>query len=178
MKSKIVDKTDARYIQNNKRIRKVLLLALADRSLNLRANEICKKAIITRPTLHNHCNNATDALEQYEEDLRLDFISRLPSHSRRKMVFYTRMLGFISDEAEYFRATIPSSNFYLLNGFFQELKSRLGYSHTTRKHYEIYTQQQIALICCWVKYEDFAEKRIPFYVDKLSETEIVDLGLE
>ena len=88
------------------------------------------------------------------------------------------MLSFINDEQAYFRATLPSSNFYLLDNIFDGLKARLGHMNASDKCYELYTQRQIALIRCWGKYEDFERQRIPFYAKKMTATEIIDLGLE
>lgn len=173
----MINEDDERYKRNNRQIRKVLLSALTDRSLTLRPNEVCKQATITRPTFYAHCENADDALKQYESELELGFSKRLPRMGRKGVVF-TIMLSFINDEKDYFRATLQGSDFYLLNNMFDNLKPRLGYKNTGEKYYEIYMQQQIALICCWGKYEDFERQRIPFYVDKLIRTELIDFSFD
>lgn len=118
-----------------------------------------------------------DALKQYEDELELGFTRRLP-RSGRKVVVFTIMLSFINDEKEYFKATLLGSDSYLLHILFHKLKLRLGYECITEKLYEIYTHRQIALIYCWGKFEDFERQRIPFYVSRLTATEIVDLELE
>lgn len=177
MKNVFVNKQDERYKKNDQEIRKVLLGALTNRSLNLRPKDVCKKATITRPTFYSHCEGVDDALKQYEEALTVDFTSRLLG-SRKRGVVFTIMLGFINDEQDYFRATLSGSNNYLLNNMFGNIRVRLGHKNATDKCYEIYTQHQIALIYCWGKFEDFERQRIPFYANRLTATEIIDLGLE
>lgn len=173
MKNATINRQDERYRKNDQEIRKVLLGALTNRSLNLRPKEVCEKATITRPTFYAHCENADDALKQYEDELESGFAKRLP-RSGRKVVIFTIMLSFINDEKEYFRATLLGSDSYLLNNLFHKLKLRLGYGYATEKRYEIYTHRQIALICCWGKFENFERKLIPFYANKLVETEMGD----
>lgn len=161
-----INKQDERYKNNDRKIRKVLLVALTNRSMNLKPKEICEKATITRPTFYAHCENADDALRQYEKELALGFSKRLPKIGR-KIVIFTILLSFINDEKDYFRAAQTGSNFYLLHNLFKQMKLRLGYRDIAKKHYEIYMQQQIALIYCWGKYENFMRERIPFYVKKM-----------
>lgn len=172
MKNATINKQDERYKNNDKQIRKVLLIALTNRSLNLKPKEVCEKATITRPTFYAHCENVDDALKQYEDELTSGFIKRL-LRTKQKGVVFTILLSFINDEKDYFSATLTSSNFYLLHHLLGKLKLRLGYKSTPKKHYELYVQQQIALICFWGKYEKFERKRIPFYVDKMAGVEIV-----
>lgn len=177
MKNLMINKQDERYVKNDRKIRKVLLVALSKRSMNLRPKEVCRKATITRPTFYTHCENVDDALKQYEDELESRFIKRLP-HSGRKVILFTIMLSFINDEKEYFKATLLSSDSYLLSSIFGKLKLRLGYKNMAVKYYEIYMQQQIALIRCWGKFENFERQRIPFYANKLTKTEILSRGLE
>lgn len=176
MKNTTINREDERYKEKDRLIRNVLLNALSDRRLTLRPKEVCEKATITRPTFYAHCVDMDDALRQYEAELETGFSKRLPRGGRKGVVF-TILLGFINDEKDYFGATLQTSNFYLLNSLLSELKPRLGYQHAAEKHYEIYAQRQIALICCWGKFEDFERCRIPFYVNKMTETEIMDCDL-
>lgn len=177
MKKPTVSKRDERYRKNDREIRKVLLGALTNRSLNLRPKEVCKKATITRPTFYTHCENVDDALKQYEDELKSGFTKRLP-HSGRKVVVFTIMLGFINDEKDYFGATISGFDCYLLNILLDTLKPKLGYGNIGKKNYEIYKQNQIALILCWGKHENFERRRIPFYANKMVKTTMTNLSLE
>lgn len=167
---------DIRYKRNDQKIRAVLQTALLDRNISLKPKDICKHAVITRPTFYAHCSDASDALRQYESEIVTGFHKRLTVEGCRGVVF-TILLRFINEKRDYFEATIPNADYHLLSDIFSNLKSRLADSDTADKIYEIYSQRQIALICCWAKHDDFAKNKISFYAKKMAETRLVDLGL-
>lgn len=170
-------KRDIRYQKSEKSIQEALDQGLTDRQINLKAGDICRLATITRPTFYAHCRDSNDALEKYEVALREDFWERLSGSESDHEVIWTALLGFVYDQKGYFVATIPNSNFWLLRNIMCDLRPQLAQDATSNKIYDIYAQQQIGLIGCWVKYEDCATNKIPFYVTKLRATRLVDLGL-
>lgn len=167
---------DARYVRSRSSIRKVLHEGLAERRINLKLTDICQAATISRPTFYAHWASADDALRKYETSLHQDFSDRLPEAKVSKPVIFTMLLSFMRDEQGYFQATMPTANYWLLQSLFDEIRPRLV-SKATDKSYDLYVQAQIALIGCWVKYEHFSNEKMPLYVNKLSMTRVMDLGI-
>lgn len=168
---------DERFRRNTELINKVIHSAMADRRIDLRPIEVCRQANISRPTFYAHCGGVSDALDRHETAIINQFVKKITKLDSEKSVIFAVILRLISDEREYFEATMLNHDYYLLSKLFITLKSRLVSNNITDKCYEIYMQQLLALIFCWAKYEDFSRQKIPFYTKKLIMTRVMDLGL-
>lgn len=165
---------DARYERSELKIQKALQISLSKRRIDVKSCEICQNAAITRPTFSRHCGSPNEALKKYEQSLIRTFQDRLPETECSSDVVFTILLGFVRDERNYFRATLPNSNFFLLKDMFHDLKPRLVDEQTNRRIYDYYTWSQIVIIGDWANYTRFSKQTIPFYVEKMVKTELVD----
>ena len=161
------NKEDARFERCEMQIRKALCVGLTQRK-TVKISELCKIANISRATFYAHHSSCGEALRQYETDLKQSFDARMNYTEAGKEVVFTILLSFIHDERGYFAATIPNSDYWLLNEIFGSLKSLLAETTTNDRNYDFYTQEQIGIIHCWVKYEDFSTWTIPCYARKMS----------
>lgn len=167
-------KQDARYWKSEKLIQQALHQGLTNRQINMKAGDICRLATITRPTFYAHCRDSNDALRKYEVRLQANFNNRLPQARCKHDTVFTILLTFVYDKRGYFRATIPNSNFWLLNTFFDDIRSRLVSKNIGDRTYEYYVRTQIVIINDWVEFGKFAKNAIPKYVHKLMQTRLVD----
>ncbi len=165
---------DARYRQNEHLIHKALQTSLTNRRINVRPNEICQAATISRPTFYAHCDDCTDALRRYEATLQQRFQERLPDVTCKHEVVFTVLLSFVRDKKGYFKATIPNSNYWLLNAIFDDVRPRLVSKNIGDRTYEFYVRTQIILISDWAEYDKFSKQRIPFYVQKMLKTRLIN----
>ena len=147
---------DARYHKSNQLIFQALNQALAERRINLRSSDLCRSATITYPTFHAHFASPDAALRQHELDLRQEFQERLPASISTHTVAFTILLSFVYDQRDYFGATLPTANHWLLTTLFGTLRPHLAGGQVANRTYDIYIQTQIGIISCWAKYEDLA----------------------
>lgn len=165
---------DARYKNNEHLLHGALHTSLANRRINVRPYEICRAATISRPTFYAHCYSVDDALRQYEGDLQEEFHDRLPKVGCNHEAIFTVMLGFMRDAKGYFKATIPNSNYWLLQTIFEDVRPKLVSKNIGDRTYDFYVHTQIIIIGDWAKYDRFSQQRIPFYVQKMLRTRLVN----
>lgn len=139
---------------------------IATRRYDICPAEICKTAKIARSTFYAHYSNK-NFIEQHELRLVAKFLARLPGFNPQKIVIFTILLSFVREEREYFEATIPNANFWLLKQIFAELYPILKAKDCSRKSYDFYAMQQIALISCWAKYNKCAIEKLELYARKM-----------
>lgn len=173
----VIKRQDARFLRSERHIHQALNRILATRRISVRTAEICHAATITYPTFYNHYASSDEALKQRERKLTHNFRARLPHSTHDHEVLFTILLGFVHDERDYFRATLPTSNHWLLAGLFAFLRPRLAGCAINDKTYAIYAQTQIGIISCWARYDHFAKDRIPHYVKALRTTRFLDYGI-
>lgn len=167
---------DARYRKSDQRIRRALNEALAKRRINLRPVEICRLATITYQTFHAHYASSDEALRKHEARIQQKFQDRLPATAVSQAVVFTILLGFVREECGYFGATLPAADYWLLTTLFVVLRPRLAQQGIANCTYDVYAQTQIGIIACWARYDDFALQRIPYYVDALRTTRMMNYG--
>ncbi len=165
---------DTRYLKSEKLIQQALHQGLTNRQINMKAGDICRLATITRPTFYAHCRDSNDALRKYEVRLQANFNNRLPQARCKHDTVFTILLTFVYDKRGYFRATIPNSDFWLLNTFFDNIRPRLVSKNIGDRTYEYYVRTQIVIINDWAEFGKFAKNAIPKYVHKLMQTRLVD----
>ncbi len=158
---------DGRFERCEAQIREALCISLMQRQ-TIKIGDFCKMAHISRTTFYAHHKSYGDALRKYELDLKQNFNERINYNKVGKEVVFTILLSFIYDERMYFSATIPNSNYWLLNEIFTSLRPSLAEVGTDNRRYEFYTQEQIGIICCWVKHGEFSSQEIPGYVKIMS----------
>ena len=170
--------SDRRYQRNEHAIQRVLNHALRERSLNLRAQDVCRQAHISVPTFYAHCKNTNDALKHYETGLMRSFMALLPTISRHhREVIFVILLHFIHRHRVYFTSTLVHHNHWLLSQLLAKLRPFLVHPQINDKCYDIYTGSLTTLIFCWGKHEGFADAKIPLYAKKLLQVRVMDLGI-
>lgn len=167
---------DPRYLKSNRLIFQALDEALAERRINIHTSDLCRSATITYPTFHAHFASIDDALQKREAELEQAFQERLPSLTATHTTVYTILLDFLHDERNYFNATIPTANHWLLTTLFSTLRPHLAGDRVANRTYDIYIQTQIGIISCWAKYDDFCVHQIPYYVKVLRTTRMLNHG--
>lgn len=178
MKGKIViprktlNTKDARYRRHERLINTTLHGMLTKRCRNIRPAEVCRQAKVSRTTFYTHYDNV-NFVEQYELKLKQDFCAKLPKDCLRKETLFTILLSFVREERGYFEATMPNANFWLLQKIFTELHPVLSAKDCSSRSYELYVMQQVALISCWVQYDNFAFEKIRPYARKMAQLPIM-----
>lgn len=141
---------------------------LAQRSVNIRPVEVCRRAKISRSTFYAHYSSSANCIVQYELKLKQDFCARLPKTTTQREVIFRILLRFVQEKIGYFEATLPNANFWLLKSIFEELYSILKAKDCSQKSYDLYVMQQITLISCWAQYDKCAPEKVGAYARKMA----------
>ena len=168
---------DRRFTASEHKLHHALHYGLRHRLINFRALDIYRLAHLTAPTFYLHYRNSNHALRQYERKLISEFLSSFHTTQPSREVIFTVMLSFIYKHRSYFNATLPNHNFWLLNEMFRKIHHQLVSSNINNKCYDIYVNSLTGLIYCWNIHEKFNPDKMKFYVKKLTQTRIMDLGI-
>ena len=156
-----------RFQHHEQLINAILHGMLTKRCRNIRPAEICRQAKISRTTFYAHYGEV-NFIEQYELKLKQNFCARLPKVKVKKEVIFRILLRFVREQFDYFEATMPNANFWLLKMIFIDLYPTLKSKDGNLKSYDLYMSRQIMLIFYWVQYDKCAIEKLRTYVHKMT----------
>lgn len=159
------------YKHNQTQIRKALHAALKSRSLSLRPQDLCKSASITTATFYSHYRTIDAALHDYEHELQSEFTQAIPHLPKRSSIFAS-LLTFIYRNRSYFRATLSSHNYYLLNKILTDSRESFLHIKINPRTFLHYTSEIIHLIVSWCHFDNLSSHKIPAYVTKLTQLQV------
>lgn len=171
-----VNAKDKQYLRSEHSIQRALLGGLSHRCLNLQATKVFGKAKITAPTFYLHCSDTTDALVRYERSLKNDLKGAL-LNTTNKEVAWTVLLAFVDRNHDYFCATAKNRDFFLLSQLITGMRNIFDSNkNVSDRAYAVYTANAIAVIFCWVEYDNHNMELSTFYVKKLLRLRFIDFN--
>lgn len=168
------NRSDERFLRQEKTIRRGLNRALAGRRIGLKTSELCQEMHIARSTFHAHYRSCDEALVWYELELEEEFVRSLPHNVRRDLAF-TLLLNFVSKYRNYFASAFQGQNMYLLARLVKY--ACVPVTGLNRRAYMLYTCSVSAMIWCWGKCDKFSEGKMEVYRKKLLLLRVMDYGL-
>lgn len=159
---------DRRILRNEEAVYRALNEFISTRRIDVRPNEICNAANVSRPTFYSYYSSCSDALKKYEAKLQSEFTSFIADHIKTESAF-TLLLIFIYRRQNYFNACFSSQNVCLLTRFIRQTIAVTDVIHRDRIAHFTNVAAIEGIIYCW--YEDgFNQASIKTYTNLINDS--------
>lgn len=171
---KAANREDARYVRQEKLIRRGLDSILERRSIGVKTVDFCELAGISSAVFYAHYASCDEALTWYELELEEEFVRSLPQNAGRDLGF-TLLLSFVLRHRQYFASNFKNRNMYLLARLVRYVC--VPAEGLNQKAHVLYVCSVEAMIWCWGECDKFSTRKMEKYQQKIMLLRVMDYGL-